>query len=466
VAKVILIAGLGFGDEGKGSIVDYLTRLYHSKLVVRYCGGAQAAHNVVLPNGTHHTFAQFGSGTLAGADTLLSRYMMVNPLALEEEVQALVALGHSPYNVLFVEGEALVTNVYQVAANRLRETIRNKRHGSCGMGIGETAKDALEHPDMALRIGDLPNRDKVHEKLRFSRNLKLKEFEGCDIDAGDPNLLLLRDEAALSYYAVRYHAFGCKINIVDRNWLEFRLSRDSTVIFEGAQGVLLDQDYGFFPYVTRSDITFNNAYELLGDFNGPVRRMGILRAYMTRHGAGPFPTEVHDKDAAGNCTEYATDTHNKYGEWQQSFRLGHFDMVLARYALEVIGGVDELVITNLDKLRVTDRPSVCVGYVLEKGVSITKLPVQQRLDLYGCLRGLEPNLDKQEELTRKIENAIPVVKLFDRSAFLDDIAQELKTPVTLCSTGPTYEDKTPWPREEERHGTDSDRTQEQEVRPH
>src|SRR5271157_1837790 len=130
MAGVTLVAGFGFGDEGKGSIVDYLTRRHGARLVVRYNGGAQAGHNVTTPEGRHHCFSQWGSGTFAGARTLLSRFMMVNPIFAVSEARHLESVGISnPWSLLSVERDALITTPFHVAANRLREIARRRGSG-------------------------------------------------------------------------------------------------------------------------------------------------------------------------------------------------------------------------------------------------------------------------------------------------------------------------------------------------
>ena len=435
MSKVILLAGLGFGDEGKGSVVSYLSQtapIAQATLVVRFSGGAQCGHNVVTNSGAHHTFAQFGSGTFSGAKTHLSRHMLVNPLNLLNEAQALEVHGFTPTNLITIEREALVTNFFQVLANRAREAQRGAgRHGSCGLGIGETVSDALQYPDKALRVGDLQDRELTREKLKFSLYLKRSEFG--DTPEGITTVVPFSDER-LDYYVDLYADFAKRYQIVDRQYLEQQLKEEGTTIFEGAQGVLLDQDFGFHPHTTWSDTTFGNAMDLLKGFDGPVRKIGVLRGYMTRHGAGPFPTEILLPNAG-----IQTDLHNKWGEFQQHFRLGHFDAPLARYALEVIGGVDELAITNLDKLGT--NPQICTRYWrtrTEGGEWPVTVPT--------TLKVKRPtNLEHQTELARILEDEIlpQYETLPDRASIVDRIAQELDTPVTICSIGPRTKDK--WP---------------------
>lgn len=439
MADVILLAGLGFGDEGKGSIVDSLatTSEHQTHTVVRYNGGAQAAHNVVLDDSRHHTFAQFGSGTFAGAATHLSRHMLVNPITLDTEAVALSAVGLNPYALLTVEREALVTTTYHVAMNRLREILRGDgRHGSCGLGIGETRADSLDlPPEMVLRIGDLADRETVRKKLHCLRELKLAACAMIDGFRGalhaSPELqheveIFAADR--VDFYTDWYTRLARKMRVVDRDYLpEVLKTRDATVIFEGAQGVLLDETYGFHPYTTWTDTTFKNAFDLTQGFDGPVRKIGVLRSYMTRHGAGPFPTELGDNVPLASSLK--TDTHNKWGRFQQYFRLGHFDAVLARYALEVIGGVDELVITNIDKMG--PHPWLCTHYETARG-KITRLPVHKN-----------PSIDHQAQLGHDLTTLMhPVYEQFtSRSGLVYEIAEELDTPVSLVSIGPAREHK-------------------------
>ena len=148
-----LVVDLGFGDAGKGAITDYLARTTSAHTVVRFNGGAQARHNVVAPDGKHHAFSQFGSATLVpGVRTHLSRHMVLNPLAMLVEERYLRALGvEDAFARTAISAEALVITPFQRAANRLRELARSlpagkageRRHGSCGMGIGETVSDSL-----------------------------------------------------------------------------------------------------------------------------------------------------------------------------------------------------------------------------------------------------------------------------------------------------------------------------------
>lgn len=154
---ILNVDGL-FGDSGKGTTVDFLSREHNSTLTVRFNGGAQAAHNVVLPDGRHHTFAQFGAATfIPGVKTYLSQYVLVNPLAMAKEEEHLQTCNvNDAWKRMFIHKDALITTPYHRADNRIKELFRgSKMHGSCGMGISATVEDSLKRPDECLRIKDL-----------------------------------------------------------------------------------------------------------------------------------------------------------------------------------------------------------------------------------------------------------------------------------------------------------------------
>lgn len=312
----VVVVDLGYGDAGKGTVVDWLcaTRPVHA--VVRFNGGAQAGHNVVMPDGRHHTFAQFGSGTLRGVPTHLSRFVVADPLALSAEAAHLAAIGvPDPYAMITIDRRALLATPYHVAANRRRELARGEgRHGSCGMGVGEAMAYSLEHGDLAPRVGDCASPAVLTRKLEA-----LREALGV---TGPP----------VADCVAAYRAFAARVPLVDA------MPTGGPLVFEGAQGVLLDETYGFDPYTTWSTTTFANALELLD--GADAFRLGVLRTYTTRHGPGPLVTE--------DPTLELPERHNAMGPWQGPFRLGHFDAVAHRYALEVAGGVDGLALTHLD----------------------------------------------------------------------------------------------------------------------
>lgn len=445
--------GLGFGDEGKGSIVDYLVRAKNADLVVRYSGGSQAAHNVVLSNGQHHTFAQFGSGTLVpGVRTFLSRFMMVNPSFIRNEGAHLIQLGHTDiYKRLTVEREALVTTPWHVAANRLRELNRGKNaHGSCGMGIGETAEGVILGDSAALRVGDLSHGPTVRAKLNILRDRLIADLKIQIIpDDANPAVVKIRDmflsNGLIEQYLFVYEQFFHTVSVVDRSWLAHQLKGPSSVVFEGAQGVLLDECYGFHPYTTWSNTTFDNAFELIAGSDVEMTRIGVLRPFMTRHGAGPLVTEGLFR------AEWRSGEHNVWGEWQKGFRFGAIDFLKLCYALEVVGGVDELALTCMDRLEPGALVPLCDAYTFDvrpkRGYfTLVEDSVNGRERRSGRATQIRylrsTSLDRQADLAALLGEAKPELSYVSNPAKLvGEIEGRLKTPVNIISYGPCFEDK-------------------------
>lgn len=433
--RATIVADLGFGDSGKGTIVDFLTRARGAAAVIRFNGGGQAAHNVVTPDGRHHTFSLFGSGTfIPGVRTHLSRFVLVDPTILRNEARYLQSLGCSdPFSRLSVDEAALVVTPFQKAANRLRETLRGEgRHGSCGKGIGETMADSLNDAASVVRVRDIKNPGLLLAKFRALQSLKREEFEAAfgklrAMAIAQDDLLLLTDAGAPEFFVERYREVGEKMSIVSGEYLR-ELSAFGEVIFEGAQGVLIDEWYGFHPYTTWSTTTFANALALLReiDYDGEVERLGVLRAYFTRHGEGPFPTEDKELGTA------LPDTHNGFGPWQRGFRVGWFDNVLARYALAVSGGADSLAVTNLDRFASVENRLVCTSYA-DRGSAIDRLEPKAEI----------ADLKYQEGMTAKLGRVVPVYKPAPKNEtqYLHMIETDLGVPLSIISRGPTANEK-------------------------
>ncbi|MFC6012476.1 adenylosuccinate synthetase [Nocardia lasii] len=405
-ADHLVVVDLGFGDAGKGATVDWLCSPEADlgvAAVVRFNGGAQAAHNVVV-DGRHHTFAQFGSGTFAGVPTLLSRHMLVEPIALAAESEQLAALGvRDPLGLLAVDGRAPLTTPIHIAANRAREDARgSSRHGSCGRGIGETAWYALEHD--APTVADC--RDPAVLRAKLDRLASHYET--------------LIGPSAHGYEAVEdlvamYRDFARAVRIVDADELARSAGR-GRLVFEGAQGVLLDEWRGLHPHTTWSTVEPRNARAMIREIGGTATVLGVTRTYMTRHGAGPLPTEA----PLG-----IPEPHNGTGHYQGEFRQGHLDPILLRYAVAVCGGVDGLVVNHLD---VPGRLYAAAEYDTAAG-KVTEL-----------VPGTWRDLEHQTRLTEQLFTATPVLAPIgdDPAAWL---AERLRVPVVLTGHGPDRRDR-------------------------
>ena len=433
--RAIQVVDLAYGDCGKGTVVDSLARRHPDALVVRFNGGPQAGHNVVTADGRHHTFSQFGSGSFVpGVSTFLSRFMLIEPYAMLNEAGHLADIGVAdPFARLSIDARCPVITPAHQAANRLRELARGSAaHGTCGMGVGEAVQDALEHPDLVLRAGELGDWAAVRKKLLAVCDLKSDLARSLDNDGPrskataevstilDPSWV---DAAIENYAEVARHA-----RILDGDKADRLLRESAVLIFEGAQGVLLDECFGFHPHTTWSTCTFANAGTLLDDCGSTADRfrLGVLRSYFTRHGAGPFVTE--DPALGGTLSE----PHNTAAGWQGRFRIGRFDAVAARYAIEAAEGVDAIAVTHLDRLPAVGS-RICVAYQnAAEGDRIDRLPVRRPSDL-----------PFQAELTSILQHAKPVWSNGpnDPEAFCERLSAELQSPIALTSHGPTASDK-------------------------
>jgi adenylosuccinate synthase len=416
--RAIITVGLGFGDEGKGATVDFLTSRCEADLVVRYCGGSQAGHNVELPDGRRHTFSQFGAGTLARDSdpprTYLGANVIIDPLALAREARHLAELGvPDPTRLLTVHPRCLVATPWLQTLNRLRELSRGgDRHGSCGQGIGEARSYWLRYGEDAVFAADLRHLDRLRHKLELQRQrtlLELQEF----IDRINADALHEFDlwELNAETIACDLHEAFPNTLVLDATVPEFR-----TAVFEGAQGVLLDEYRGFHPYTTWSTVTPHHAWELVQAANvEAVAVLGITRAYTTRHGEGPLPTY------SAELTNRLQDTGNPWNRWQGGLRCGWLDMPLIRYAAAIASPLDGIVVNHLDQVRQADC-RVCDTY---RNVALTP--------------SAAPQLSLQGQLTQHLCRAEPLLSPATPERIVD-LLSEL-APVVITSTGPTAEQR-------------------------
>ena len=416
----VIVVGLGFGDEGKGATVDWLCA-QGAASVVRFNGGAQAAHNVIA-DGRHHTFRQFGSGTLAGTPTYLAATMLVEPIALAVEAEALSDLGvDNPLSSVTIHPDALLTTPVHAAANRTREDARGAgRHGSCGLGIGETtwydlatragvrAGEQLENfvapsaaTESAIRVRDCLDRRTLTRKLDG-----LAAFYRPLLDTGWHGHPDVADLVEV------YSEFAGAVRIADERHLAAAAGR---LIYEGAQGVLLDERRGLHPYTTWSRTTPANARSIGRDLGRTASTLGVLRTYQTRHGAGPLPGE----DAG--LRPVRPERHNATGAYQGDWRVGQLDPIALRYAVAACGRVDGLALTHLDTV---DGARYIRGYDYA-GHRIERLPLGE-------------DLHHQQRLTRVV--ATSAVTLENLPAAPGEltaaVADLIGVPVVLTADGP------------------------------
>lgn len=427
--KVDIVTGLGFGDEGKGHLTEALAhrniKAGLRTLVIRANGGAQAGHSIVRPDGTEHIFSQVGAAAFEGVPTYLTSKFLFHPGAYLNERAKLARAGVTP-TVYMDPGMAIITP-FATAANRIREYHRAKVeggvHGSCGIGIGETMRLILAgvRVEFARMLG---NTSAAHRTLRdaqgfFSTDLAhiLSDLRSdpaiqseVGIILGDPADVI---ERFLAVTRAAYETPGTSAH--DPQFENF-----GALVFEGAQGVLLDEWRGFHPHTTWSTTTAHNPLELIADEDGmEVTRWGVTRTYHTRHGAGPMPTETRELD-------HLSEHHNVTGQWQHGFRRGFLDMELLRYAIKANGGIDRLAVTHCD--RVTDSWRYSAGYE-----GLTLIPETGTTDAV---------LPYQENLTRQVREASPQYELHtgDGESFACLVADRMDVPLGAISTGPRVTD--------------------------
>lgn len=423
---ITCVTDLTFGDGGKGTSVQRLVKEKGAKLVIRAGGGSQCAHTVISPDGRTHTFCQFGSGTFVGAKTFYGPRAYFSPTIFDIEALRLEKKGvNNPKSLFYLHGEALITTPYHRALNRLRELARKGNvHGSCGVGIGETARIGLENPAIAIKAQDLllpiGYLTLYFEDLRKLMWDEVKTLKG-QLDTKCP---IVREEVQTFNIPVDSVVQKTKeaiegLTILDKKDTFSFLNEFDECIAEGNQGVLIDQDYGFHPYTTWSKTTSENVYSLRAEYNlsHEIKDYGVIRTFLTRHGPGPFPSE------AQGLADAFVEVHNTDNFWQSKFRFGHFDPVLLQYAISINKGIDKLIVSHCDWLDCTSW--LCVKEYTNMG-EIPKLKY--------------PDLAAQEKITNSLMTATPIydTKVFPTEAVLDTIKLKLNSEIIMTSNGPEF----------------------------
>jgi adenylosuccinate synthase len=349
---VVAVIGAQWGDEGKGHIVDLLAE--RARLVVRYGGGNNAGHTVVNARGAFKLHVVPSGIFDPTTVNIIGSGVVIDPPGLLQELSDLQAQGISTAK-LFISDRAHVVMPYHVVQDQLDETLRgDHKIGTTGRGIGPAYADKMAR--IGMRIGDL-----LHEETLLSRLRQVLESKNKLLTA-------LYNAQPLSLHEVymRYLGFGRQLAdyVTDTHPIIQRaLDKDVPILLEGAQGILLDVDHGTYPYVTSSLPGAAGACQGAGI--GPTRLnsvAGVFKAYTTRVGEGPFPTEVQGEaaDVLRQLGKPWAEVGTTTGRLR---RVGWFDAVLARYAAR-INGIDTVALTKLDVLDTLPRIKVCVGYRL------------------------------------------------------------------------------------------------------
>ena len=414
MANVVVI-GAQWGDEGKGKITDLLSR--SADVVVRYQGGVNAGHTIVvdgqvlklhlIPSGILYpdTVCLIGSGTVVDPRVLLQELDMLAGIGIDASGLKLASTAHvtMPYHRLLDQ-----------AMERQRGT---RRIGTTGRGIGPTYSDKAERN--GIRMIDLLDAAQLRERLQGpieEKNLLLERIHG--LDPLDPEQVI-----------AEYADYGRRLapHVVDCTRTIHQAARArQNILFEGAQGTLLDLDHGTYPYVTSSNPVAGGA--CIGAGVGPTlidRVIGVAKAYTTRVGEGPFPTELD-----GSLSDHLCDRGGEYGTTTgRRRRCGWFDGVIGRYAVEV-NGIDCLAITKLDVLDELDEIRVCVAYDMD-GQRLDHFPSSSS-EFARCRPVYEtlPGWQTSTADCRRLEE-LPATAM----AYLRFLAELMEVPIAIVSLG-------------------------------
>ncbi len=410
----IAIVGLQWGDEGKGKVTDYFSE--YADCVVRYQGGNNAGHTVVIGD-KKYKFHLIPSGSIRGKKVVIGNGVVINPKILLEEIDMLKSNG---INVdLMVSDRAHVIMPYHIKMDGIEEEkLGKKKIGTTKRGIGPCYSDKIAR--MGVRIGDIVDEKKLKERLDDLFQIKKIIFDTYGIELNKDKIIK------------EYILYGKKLSpyVGDTIYYLNSIIDEKNILFEGAQGFLLDIDYGTYPYVTSSNPVAGGICTGAGISPKKINSIiGVVKAYSTRVGMGAMPTE--DK---GKIGEHLAEKGNEFGTTTgRRRRCGWLDMVAAKYAA-MVNGIDKIAITKLDVLDGLEKVKICTGYeyngkfydkfpsspdVLEK-----VKPVYEEFDGWDGVAGKK----KYEDLPIKARK------------YVDFISEKLNVDVAMISTGAKRED--------------------------
>lgn len=376
-----ILCGMQFGDEGKGTFVDYLAHKYDIEYIVKYNGGSQASHTVITPEGTIHKFSQLGSGMFSEkCHTFLSENMVISLDNLVVEMQTFCEKTEISFselrNRINIHEDCLLVTPYHKLFNKLREfSMGTNRRGTVGTGVSEVMYiHTISSTPMSLRVRDIYKSTCNTQIYRILHNLQefVKSFylenKNTILENVPENMKLdLLNEITFLLGNESYIAIG------SRYIREFKFAPDETsfescvyshlpcslingnTVFEGSQGLLIDRTYGIKPNTTFLDTT--NAYaKHICESSNCVHNIGIAKAFSSRHGLGIFPTEDTE------LSKRISDNNQEETFWNGKIRFGWFDTVLLKYA-QMINQVESLYLSSLDKLDTFEKIKICIFYL-------------------------------------------------------------------------------------------------------
>lgn len=430
--EIYVITDLGPGDGGKGSIVHALSCKTDASIIIKR-GGAQGSHGVHTSLGESFNFSQWGCGTLEGVPTFLSEQMVISPVGLENESEALKKLGiFDPFKLLTCDPSCIVATPYHRIASQFEELLlKDKPRGTVGTGVGQAYRMASLGEEMTIRARDLTNRQIIRSKLQRQYDYYFERYGNITRDAFLPDdfqsyaanlILLLYDEDYFNYIIDVFDKIGKKLSFTSLNEV---LKGGGTAIVECSHGVLTDAEMGLKPHVSaiRTLPIFANEMLKSAGYDGKIINYAVHRAYEIRHGAGPMPT--YDPEFTARMLP---GSHKDENRWQGAVRAGPLDLNLVKYALDISNEIsfDGLALTWFDQILANNRTwPVCFRYQNRKKGDESIAEYLEHAEPLVCDFG--------------IRNPIPVRELFN---FVGKVLESfLKVPLKILSAGPTEKNK-------------------------
>ncbi|EHK81672.1 adenylosuccinate synthase [Saccharomonospora azurea] len=416
----IVLVGAQWGDEGKGKATDLLGD--RVQWVVRFQGGNNAGHTVVLPNGQDFALHLIPSGILTpGVTNVIGNGVVVDPGVLLDELAGLEERGVDTSKLL-LSADAHLIMPYHVAIDKVTERyLGKKKIGTTGRGIGPCYQDKIAR--VGVRVQDLLDesilRQKIEAALEFKNQVLVKVYnrKGLDVNEVVDTVLAQGEKFAHRIADTRLE-------------LNKALERGETVLLEGSQGTLLDVDHGTYPYVTSSNPTSGGASAGSGIGPGRITTvLGILKAYTTRVGSGPFPTELLDESG-----ENLRKAGGEFGVTTgRSRRTGWFDAVIGRYAVRV-NGITDYFLTKLDVLSGLDTVPVCVAYEVDgertEDMPMTQTGVHHAKPVYEELPGWHEDISGCRSFAELPANA---------QAYVERLEELMGARISAIGVGPGRE---------------------------
>jgi len=480
-----ILCGMQFGDEGKGTFVDYLAHKKDIDCIVRYNGGSQAAHTVITPSGELHKFSQLGSGMfLEKCHTYITENMVVNLENLYVEMEVFSNKTGIDISGLIdrihIHENCFVVTPYHKLINKIRELSKgDNRRGTVGTGVSEVKyllaepKNFPYEPTLGLQVKDVfeeYSHNPIIGRMEALQNYVSKFYENNKevIWKNAPEEMKEALEVEINYllepksflkvstsYINKFKRVPPKISLKRCIYSTYELTlrkNCTSAIFEGSQGLLIDGTYGIKPNTTFLDTTNNFALDI-SYYKDNITKVGITKAFMSRHGLGVFPTE------SSELSNKISDENQDESFWNGKVRFGWFDAVLLRYA-QKINQVDELYISSIDKLDNFDEIKICGRYIyngeiLDKKfreifeyfvfsngqVCITDIKKSSE-ELGKYLKKCTPNYISMKGWKTDLSRITEVSELPSKCIeYIKRIEDLTGIPVTLISVGPTRDNK-------------------------